>query len=252
MYISTKDWQTFVGKLSKINSTAAAAVRDYVAREGFADTSALIGYCYRVADYYGTASASLAALMYDTISELEGAFYPAAEMAANPTYGDVAKAVNGTLKTSQNAEEIAGSVARLVKMVGQDTMLNNAMRDGAEFAWIPSGDTCAFCIMLASRGWQPISKAALKNGHATHIHSNCDCTYMVRHSSNVNVRGYDPDKYLRMYNNADGSTWQQKVNAMRRDFYEENSEAINEQKRTAYAKMRARESSAAEEMNVGN
>ena len=51
----------------------------YVAKNGFADTARLIEYCYGVANKYGTASSSLAALMYDTVSELEGAFYPAAE-----------------------------------------------------------------------------------------------------------------------------------------------------------------------------
>lgn len=235
MYISAKDWQTFVRKLSKINQSAADKVREYVAKNGFGDTGALISYCYQVADYYGTASASLSALMYDTVTELEGAFYPPAELAAGPSYGDVAKAVNGTLKVSQNPDEISGAVARLVKRTGQDTLLNNAMRDSAEFAWIPAGDTCAFCIMLASRGWQYISKDALKNGHAEHIHSNCDCTYMVRHSSDFNVSGYDPDKYLREYNDADGSNWKDKLNAMRRERYAENADEINAQKREAYA-----------------
>lgn len=235
MYISTNDWQGFVRKLSRINEAAGEAVKAYVAQNGFSDTNALISYAYQVAEQYGTASASLAALMYDAVTELEGAFYPAAELAPNPTYGDVAKAINGTLKTSQNPDEIGGSVSRLVKMVGQDTLLQNGMRDGAEFAWIPSGDTCAFCLMLASRGWQTISKSALKNGHAEHIHSNCDCTYMVRHTSTLGVRGYDPDKYLKAYNGAEGSTWQEKLNSMRREHYADNADEINAQKREAYA-----------------
>lgn len=247
MYISTKDWLAFVGKLSKINQSAGDAVRDYVARNGFADTDALISFCYDTANYYGTASGTLAALMYDTIAELEGIALPDAQIASNPSYDDVAKAVQGTLKTSQNTEMIAGSVSRLVKMVGQDTLLQNGMRDGAEFAWIPNGDTCAFCIMLASNGWQHMSKKALKGGHATHIHANCDCTYMVRHTSKLDVRGYRPETYLEQYKDAPGDNWKQKLNAMRRENYAKNSEEINEQKRSAYAKMKARESSAAEE-----
>ncbi len=235
MYISTKDWTAFVNKLSKINQSAADKVREYVAKNGFGDAGALISYCYQVADYYGTASASLSALMYDTVTELEGAFYPPAELAASPSYGDVAKAVNGTLKVSQNPDEISGAVARLVKRTGQDTLLNNAMRDGAEFAWIPAGDTCAFCITLASRGWQHISKDALKNGHAEHIHSNCDCTYMVRHRQDVNVRGYDPAAYRRLYDNADGSGSKEKINSIRRMQYASNKDRINAQKREAYA-----------------
>lgn len=226
MYISTKDWLSFVNKLSKINKAAADAVRNYVSKEGFADTDALIRYCYRVAEYYGNASGAFAAMMYDTVGELEGMFYPPAEVAELPEYGEVAKAVQGTLKTSKNPEEIAGAVSRLVKRTGQDTLLKNAKRDRAQFAWIPSGDTCAFCIALASRGWQNMSEKALKNGHAEHIHSNCDCTYMIRHSEDFNVAGYNPQEYADMYYGAEGDTPKEKINAMRRKFYAENKNIV--------------------------
>lgn len=235
MYISTKDWLSFVNKLSKINHVAADEIVDYVRHNGFADTDALVEYCYRICSYYGTASASLSAMMYDTVGELEGMFYPPAELAENPSYGEVAKAVHGTLKTSKNENEIAGAVSRLVKRTGQDTILKNAERDRAQFAWIPSGDTCAFCITLASRGWQNISKNAFKNGHAEHIHSNCDCTYMIRHSEDFDVAGYDPQKYEDMYFDADGSKPKDKINSMRRKYYAENKDEINAQKREAYA-----------------
>lgn len=252
MYISTKDWQAFVRKLSAVNKQAGDAVRNYVLKNGFGDTDALIDYCYLIAEQYGTASASLAALMYDTVSELEGNFYPAAEMASNPGYGDVAKAVQGTMKTSRNPDEIAGAVSRLVKMTGQDTLLQNALRDEAEFAWIPVGDTCPFCLMLASNGWQRMSRKALRGGHAEHIHANCDCTYMIRHSSDFNVRGYDPDAFLKRFGKPKNTTWSQSqwdeaIRKMRKKDYAENKEIINAQKRSAYEKRKELNSSAAEE-----
>lgn len=250
MYISTKDWLSFVNKLSKINKTAADAVRDYVSKEGFADTDALIGYCYRVAEYYGNASGAFAAMMYDTVGELEGMFYPPAEVAELPEYGEVAKAVQGTLKTSKNPEEIAGAVSRLVKRTGQDTLLKNAERDRAQFAWIPAGDTCAFCITLASRGWQNMSKKALSGGHAEHIHSNCDCTYMIRHREDFNVAGYNPDEYYQQYKEAEGNTPEQKINSMRRKYYADNREEILDQKASAYEKRKELNSSAAEETKI--
>ncbi len=49
------------------------------------------------------------------------------------------------------------------------------------------------------------------------------------------VAGYDPDKYLRMYENAEGSTSREKINAMRRENYAEHKEKINAQKRAGYA-----------------
>ena len=99
----------------------------------------------------------------------------------------------------QSQSKVPATVARLVKQVGADTTLKNAKRDGAQFAWIPHGDTCAFCITLASRGWQYMSDEALKGGHAEHIHANCDCEYAVRFDGHSTVAGYDPDKYLEEY-----------------------------------------------------
>lgn len=236
MNISKKEWDAYVSKLSKVNTTASDLIVKYIQTNGLDDPQALINYAYKVANSFGNASAALNAMMYDTIAEMEGILLPPAELAALPTYGDVARAVNGTLKTSVNENEIAGAVSRLVKLTGEDTMLQNAERDHAEFAWIPEGgETCAYCIMLASNGWQPMSYEALKGGHAEHIHSNCGCTYMIRHSKKFNVKGYHPEKYREMYNDADpGASWKEKLNAMRRDAYAENKDEINEQKRMAY------------------
>ena len=53
-----------------------------------------------------------------------------------------------------------------------------------------------------------------------------------------------------MYNNAEGSIYQDKLNSMRREFYAENKEIINEQKRSAYEKRKELNNSEAEEINV--
>lgn len=249
MNITRSEWRNYTKRLEQVNKKASDLLVAYLEKNGLEDRDALIRYAYGIVQKYGNASASLNALMYDTIAGLENVYLEAAELAPLPTYGDVAKAVNGTLKASQNFNEISGAVSRLVKLTGEDTMLRNAERDRAEFAWIPEGgETCAYCIMLASNGWQPMSKEAYKGGHAEHIHSNCECTYMVRHSSNFNVKGYDPDKYRKMYDDAEGRGYKEKLNSMRREFYAENKEEINEQKRIAYGmRVELLNSSAAEE-----
>ena len=124
----------------------------------------------------------------------------------------------------------ASGVSRLVKRAGADTTPHNAVRDGAEWAWVPHGDACPFCRMLAYNGWQRASKNLLKKGHAQHIHANCDCEFAVRFSRGFDVAGYDPEEYLRQYRDA-GSD----VNAMRRIDYAARKDVINAQKRAAYA-----------------
>lgn len=99
----------------------------------------------------------------------------------------------------QNPANLPSGVSRLVKRADADTTLYNAVRNGTEWAWVPHGYTCPFCITLTSRGWQTASKKLLKNGHTEHIHSNCDCEFAVRFRSDTTVAGYDPEKYLRQY-----------------------------------------------------
>lgn len=182
-----------------------------------ADVEELIWTAQNVASYYGEAAGALACEMYEATAEAMGVIVPPAVPASVADYGETAKAVQGTIKNKQNT--VPATVARLVKQVGADTMLQNAQRDGAQFAWIPSGDTCAFCMTLASRGWRYMSKNAMKNGHAEHIHANCDCTYAVRFDDYSNVQGYDPSKYEKLYYDAPGSTPKERINAMRRAQY---------------------------------
>lgn len=254
MTISTKAWERYISLLRKINDKAA---RSWLKTcEGidlmtltFAERQNLIDWAYSITQKYGEASAAVSCEMYDAIAELSGEILPPAEPAALASYGEVAKAVNGTIKT-QNKDIVAQAVGRLVKMCGVDTTMQNAIRDGAEWAWIPRGDTCAFCLALASRGWQEASLKAVKNGHAEHIHANCDCTYAVRFNRRDNVAGYNPDKYLQMYMDADGRSSKDKINSMRRTFYAENKERITASRMNAIEKAKALELSEAEEINV--
>jgi len=241
--IALNDWINFKDKMARLSQTAADKFTDYInSGGGYSNMNIedIVGYATALVQKYGEGEGALAAMMYDAIAELSGAAVPPAEIAPLPTYGDVAKAIQGAAKTSELSGYLGAVAGRLVKQVGADTTLQNAERDGAQFAWIPMGDTCAFCLTLASRGWQYMSKQAMKNGHAEHIHANCDCQYAVRFNKNTNVEGYDPDKYKKMYYDADGNTPKERINAMRREFYAQNK--ANGLKNL--------DSSAAEELNV--
>lgn len=226
MTISAKTWNDYVTRLSQLNRKAGQLMQQYMDTHGTEDADALIRYAYALVTKYGEGSAELAAQMYDAIAAAEEVFVPTAEPAATASYGEVARMVNGT-RTSP--PQLQSGVSRLVKRAGADTTLKNARRDGAQWAWVPHGDTCPFCITLASRGWQTASAKTLKGDHAEHIHSNCDCEFAVRFHSGTNVAGYDPEKYLKQYRDT-GSD----VNAMRRIDYAANRERINAQKRAAY------------------
>lgn len=252
MRISNKVWKNYIKRLKDIDDKAASLISTYLRSHVIDDSislAKLIAYSYGIAQKYGEGSAALAAQMYDAIAMLSDAYVPPAVPAQPATYNETARAVQGARIFSKNPDVVASAVGRLVKQAGVDTTMQNALRDGAEWAWIPSGDTCAFCLTLASRGWQKASKNALKNGHAEHIHNNCDCTYAIRFNDGTEVDGYDPDEYYDMYKSQPGSP-NQKINAMRRQIYAQNKERINAQKRSAYAKRKELNSSEAEEMDI--
>ena len=222
-----------MARLARLNQRAGQLMADYIAAHGTRDTDALIAYAHALVTKYGEGSAELACQMYDALAAAARAGVPAAEPAEPASYGEIARMVQAT---KASPPQMQRGVSRLVKRAGADTTLKNALRDGAEFAWIPQGDTCAFCLTLASRGWQKASQAAIKGGHAEHIHANCDCEYAIRFDGASTVAGYDPEKYLKQYRDA-GSD----VNALRRVNYARNRERINAQKRAAYAARKALE-----------
>ena len=253
-------WANYVKRLSRIDSAATKAIGEFI--DKFANFSfenpnhmrLLILEAQAVSSTYGEAAATLACEMYDAIGLASGKLLdpamPAELLEELIDKGDIIyKTVYGAAKT-QNPKEVSSAVGRLVKKVGVDTVLENAQRDRAEVAWVPSGDTCAFCIALASRGWRDADSS-----YQDHIHSNCDCTLATRFNSKTSIKGYDPRKYEDMYYGADldgeAPTAKNRINALRREFYAKNKEEINKNKRINYAERKERlNSSAAEETNV--
>lgn len=228
--LSLSDWTRYRDLLAGLSQKAADEFRDAVwningrwkgVGLGKISRNELIDYAYTLVTKYGEGAAAAACECYDAIAALSGVRVPAAVPAETASVPEVAKAINGAIKQSENPELVSSVVGRLVKQAGQDTTLQNAARDHAEAAWIPAGDTCAFCITLASNGWQEVSDKTMKGGHAEHIHANCDCAYCVRFNPWTGVAGYNPDKYKKMYYDAplkDGQadTPQNRINALRR------------------------------------
>lgn len=238
MEISRKDWNNYINNLAKVNSKAAALMRKWAEENGMDSAYELISRAHSLITKYGEAATELSCGMYDSIALAQKARVPPASPAPVATEKEVAKAMLGSGMDSP--EQVGDIVGRLVKQAGADTMLQNAKRDGAYFAWISSGDACAFCRTLASQGWQKASKNTIKGSHAEHIHNHCRCEFAIDFTGRMKIEGYDPDKLREQYDAAEGTKWKDKVNSMRREHYAQNKDAINEQKRKAYARNRER------------
>lgn len=247
MRITRGSWAKYISVLRKLSSKAADDMIKYekqiynqVVNEKKLSVEEgnrlLVDYAYGLATKYGEGTAAAACEMYDTTAYLSGVKLKPAVPAKTATYGEVIRTVKGVQLVSQAPEAVGAAVGRLVKTAGVDTTIQNAIRDGAEWAWIPSGDSCPFCMMLASQGWVRASEKVLRGNHASHIHNNCDCTFAIRHDGVSTVEGYDPDALRAQWDAAEGSTPDEKLNFLRRRNYAANKDAINAQKRAAYAK----------------
>lgn len=216
MIISKSTWDSYAARQEKIRTEAARKMEAWLNKNGLANRDEMIAYAKSLSDRYGTASATLAADMYDAAAEAQRARVSPAVPAETPDIHEVAKVINGSLKRSIEGKLTASALERLVKQAAEDTMVQNAARDRAEFAWIPDGGACYFCILLGANGWQRASKDLL-NGHAEHIHPNCNCEFAIRFDGQTNVAGYDPEALKEMYNDAaPGQNSAVKMKALRR------------------------------------
>ena len=124
MQISRRTWNRYIGVLRKINDQAGADMLAFLEANNWrADKvtrKACVDFGYALATKYGEAAGAVACEMYDAVAQEALAMVPAAEPAKTATYSEVAKAVNGTMKTD-NDEIVASSISRLVKMAGVDS-----------------------------------------------------------------------------------------------------------------------------------
>ena len=225
MRITKAEWNRYKNTMSQLSDKASKEFSDWVNQNGgweTVDRQLMAEVAWSIASKYSEGSSALAAQMYDAIAQAEGVNVPSAEMAADVDFGELAKAINGALKHSTDDDFCSSPVGRSVKQAGADTMLKNASRDKAEYAWIPSGDSCPFCMVLASKGWTRASKNTINGDHASHIHTHCDCQFSIRFNPRTQVEGYDPSHYARIYYDAEGKNSKEKLKSMQKEYREQN------------------------------
>ncbi|MBR4687093.1 MAG: hypothetical protein IKP01_02165 [Bacteroidales bacterium] len=242
--LKRRAWDRYSARQEAQRAAAASDMEGYVLDGGNAlARRAVVAKASAIAVKHGRSAAALACVWYEQAARASGADVPKAVPVVSANPGRIGALVDRALPMLEagDLEGFAGAcgdaVANEVKRSASRTMLANARRDGAQFAWVPQGsETCAFCIAVASNGWR-YAKRGTVDDHADHIHPNCMCEFAVRFDGETDVEGYDPKAYLDMYKDADGATSKDKINAMRRELYEQNKDKINAQHRERYAAM---------------
>jgi len=95
---------------------------------------------------------------------------------------------------------LSGSVQRYVMDTSRGTIARNVSIDPRKprFARVPTGSkTCAWCSLLASRGFVYLSRDTA--GAHDHFHDKCDCQIVSTWDDAEAIDGYNPDELYGQY-----------------------------------------------------
>lgn len=170
--------------------------------------SAVIDIVKAIEDTYGLSSASVGSMFYDWImSEVELPTSSVDFHAANDE--QIKKSVHYWMKdiasdTPDPDKFVAGILSFVERTVyhASDIYIadaaKHAYQDGIKikFARVPTGPTCPFCIMLASRGF--VYATPETAGEFKQYHDKCDCRIIAGYDG-LQVEGYDYEKMYEHY-----------------------------------------------------
>ncbi len=154
-------------------------------------------------EQFGGQAASVACDAYDATMERLGIGARPAQTVQAATSASAAGAVSSARKASGGdfarfADALSTKAHGAVGRAANTTTIRNAERDyrkGVRYARVPTGkETCGFCLMLASRGFDYKSResAGYTWGAFNRFHDRCDCRVVAGDADTV-VEGYDPD-----------------------------------------------------------
>lgn len=151
---------------------------DPVKMDNPAVTDFMTGAIRQITSAYGELAAVAAAEFYDEVREIGGFSGKAAVPVAGKPPEEQLKAVvrwgigplwEETPRPDAALQRLVGSTQRLSLQPGRQTIYQMVRRDHIRYAHVPQGKTCAFCMMLASRG------AVYWSERKPQYHDLCDC-----------------------------------------------------------------------------
>lgn len=154
-----------------------------------------------VVDVYGDQASALAAELFDmTVDGASGSTLSdasdASEVRSSAGYA-ARKLFDGETDPSDAVAAFSGGASGAIDRAITDRAnrtfeVNGSGRSDVRYARVPTGsETCAFCLMLASRGYVYSADTVM-----AHVHNGCDCVCVAVTEP---IEGYDYEPYAEMY-----------------------------------------------------
>lgn len=161
-----------------------------------------------IADQYGSVASTIAADLWERIYKADTGLSADATIDSMDTSHLFGASSGYAFRNGKETDataaiaHVAGTMGRAVRNHARSTMRSNTDRHGGRYARVPTGDkTCAFCLMLASRGFIYLSEDSA--GEFDQYHDDCDCEVVASFDEkNSAIEGYSPDEYYKMYKSA--------------------------------------------------
>lgn len=174
---------------------------------------ALVRFVPDLVQTYGDTAALIGADWYDMLRDAPPSAASFRAVFSDPVDTEQARAATrwrlGPLFDGNPGDSLSllsGATQRLVMQPFRDTVYNSARRDSVDtrFARVPSGPTCKFCTMVASRGF--VYRTAETAGDSNRWHDNCNCLILPGRSEDDYPEGFDLNDYRAAYREGTGIT----------------------------------------------
>lgn len=218
---------SYARKLQKVTDGAVRELSENIARIDSSDPYTR-AYAIRrnvayVAERYGVSAQELGAQWYDYCARKAGVNTDAAEV-GEINYNGIDAHFENLLDAYANGDEswehveprIRSAFEDEMRNLSRETIIGNLDRDErqsrrrryrqtaraearAGYARVPVGETCAWCIMLASLGYYYRSEETALGVEPDHYHAHCDCIAVPYHGPGA-IEGYDDyEMYFDIY-----------------------------------------------------
>lgn len=219
----------------------------YWVKQGLTEEE-LFSIATQLGEKYGLLASELGAQWYDLCTQLAEIEAEPAELSPVST-----EDINARVTAAMNAEPglidsvfnsyLQNVINDSIRKTGSDNLWRDYERGlaGGKWARVPVGETCAWCLMLASNGAWYLSEETALGTSADHYHNKCNCI-AVYHADAESIKGYkELEKYKQMYYSASDMRI---ANSKGREKY---PEELEERVDAARAKFEAEEQAKADE-----
>ena len=186
----------------------------------------LIQIASAIGEKYGLLASELGAQWYDLCTQLAGINAEPAELSTMDSESIAASANAAATRAESGiiAEAFGNYLQNVINESIRKTGDANLWRDyerglaGGRWCRVPVGETCAWCLMLASQGAWYVSRESALGETADHYHRDCNCI-AVYHADAESIKGYkELERYKNIYYDAENMN---DADALGRDPYPE-------------------------------